>query len=228
MRNTTAVFTAALGLAMASPVAAQDSGSDPEVSVTLTGATEYVWRGVTQSDGDPAVFAAVNVSYEGFYIGAGTENVDFPGIDQEYDVWGGYVFSLAPSTTLDVGFVRYGYVDSPVDIDTIDLKAAVNTSVGKTGLGVRALWTPDYFGTDDDAFYLEGAVTQPLTEKLSVRGTVGQQWISAGGDYLNWSLGASYAVAPGASLSVAYHDTDATALGDAADGRVVGSFSVTF
>lgn len=243
MRN--AAFTAAMlaATALGSPVLAQDTmnessgpaAADPvedasgmDVSVTLSAATDYVFRGISQSAEDPAVFAAVSVNYQGFYAGAGTENVDFPGIDQEYDLWAGYVFDLADGTSLDVGVVRYGYIDSPVDIDTVEIKAALSTSLGQTGLGVAGYWTPDYFGTDDEGFYAEINAAQPISENLRVSGALGHQWIGAGGDYLTWNVGASYTVLPGASVDVRYHDTDTDAFGTLADSRVVGSFSVSF
>ena len=205
-----------------------EDASGMDVGVTLSAATDYVFRGVSQSAENPAVFAAVSVSYQGFYAGAGTENVDFPGIDQEYDLWAGYVFALDGGTSLDIGAVRYGYVDSPVDIDTIEIKAALSTSLGQTGLGVAAYWTPDYFGTDQDGFYAEINAARPVGEHFRVSGALGHQWIDAGGDYLTWNVGASYTVLPGASVDVRYHDTDTDAFGNLAGSRVVGSFSVRF
>ena len=205
-----------------------EDASGVDVSFSLSAATDYVFRGISQSAEDPAVFAAVSVNYQGFYAGAGTENVDFPGIDQEYDLWVGYVFDMTEGTSLDVGVVRYGYVDSPVDIDTVEFKAALSTSVGQTGFGAAGYWTPDYFGTDDDGFYAEINAAQPLNENLRVSGAVGHQWISAGSDYLTWNVGASYIVLPGATVDVRYHDTDTNAFGTLADSRLVGSFSVSF
>lgn len=243
MRKFALLASAAALTAISQPAFAQDEmnessgppAADPvedasgmDVSLTFSAATEYVFRGISQSAEDPAVFAAVSVNYQGFYAGAGTENVDFPGIDQEYDLWVGYVFDLAPATSLDVGLVRYGYIDSPVDIDTVEVKAALSTSLGQAGLGVAGYWTPDYFGTDDDGFYAEVNAAQPIGEKLRVSGALGHQWIGAGGDYLTWNLGASYAVLPGASVDIRYHDTDTNAFGTLADSRLVGSFSVSF
>ena len=243
MRKFVILASVAAVAAISQPALAQDAmnessgppAADPvedasgmDVSVSLSAATDYVFRGISQSAEDPAVFAAVSVTYNGFYAGAGTENVEFPGIDQEYDLWVGYVFDLAPATSLDVGVVRYGYVDSPVDIDTVEIKAALSTSLGQTGLGVAGYWTPDYFGTDDDGFYAEVNAAQPIGEKLRVSGALGHQWIGAGGDYLTWNVGASYAVLPSASIDVRYHDTDTNAFGSLAGSRLVGSFSVSF
>lgn len=243
MTRLLAFSLASAACAMACPAFAQDSmnessgpaASDPvedasgmDVSFGLSASTDYVWRGISQSAEDPAVFATVSINYNGFYAGAGTENVDFPGIDQEYDLWAGYVFKLGEATSLDLGLVRYGYIDSPVDIDTVEVKAALSTSVADTKLGLAGYWTPDYFGTDDDAFYTEVSARRGVTEKLSLSGAVGHQWVSAGTDYLTWNVGASYEVLPGASIDLPYHDTDTSAFGTLADSRIVGGFSIGF
>ena len=123
-------LTALAAAALVAPAAAQAQDGPVQLSASLTGATDYVWRGVSQSNQDPAVFAAVNVSAGGFYAGAGTENVHFAGIDQEYDLWGGNVVPLGKAK-LDIGVVRYGYVDAPAKIDTLEVKAALSGSVGK-------------------------------------------------------------------------------------------------
>ncbi|MDE2436808.1 MAG: TorF family putative porin, partial [Sphingomonadales bacterium] len=116
MKTTTALLYAAAMLAVPSAAQADDKLN---VGASLTGATMYEWRGVSQSDNHAAVFAAVNVGYRGFYAGAGTENVDFAGINQEYDLWGGYALPLGKAK-LDLGVVRYGYVNAPSNIDTLE------------------------------------------------------------------------------------------------------------
>lgn len=219
---------AALAAMLSTPAMAQEAESSAvDVSVGLSAATDYVWRGVSQSDEDPAVFASVQVTAGGFYVGAGTENVDFAGIKQEYDLWAGYVLPLGGNTKLDVGVVRYGYVDAPADIDTVEVKGALSTSVGQTGLGLAAYWTPDYFGTDNSALYTEVSASQPLMDKLTLSGAVGYQSINnSGADYVNWNAGLKYQVLPGASVDVRYHDTDEA--GSLFGSRIVGSFAIGF
>lgn len=204
-----------------------EAPSDLTVGVGLTGATDYVWRGVSQSDQKPAVFATVSLGYKGFYAGAGTENVRFSGISQEYDLWGGYVAALGP-VKLDVGFVRYGYVDAPAKIDTLEGKAALSGNVGKLGLKVAGYYTGNYFGSHHHAFYSELGASFPLTGKLTASGALAHQKVDALFDYTTWNAGLSYAVMKGATLAVRYHDTDATFIGRKAKARVVGSFSLAF
>ncbi|WP_374530485.1 TorF family putative porin [Novosphingobium sp.] len=220
----------ALGAAFALPTAAMAKEGDASpvtVSFSLTGATDYVWRGVSQSNEDPAVFATAQVNYGGFYAGAGTENVDFAGVKQEYDLWGGYVFDLG-GAKLDLGVVRYGYVDAGANIDTLEGKIGLSGTVGKLGLGATAYHTGNYFGTSEPATYVEANAAYPLTDKLSASGAFGHQQIDNLPDYNTWNLGLSYEVLKGAKVDVRYHDTDTNAFGTLGDSRVVGSFTVGF
>lgn len=211
------------------PAANPQTSTDSPVklSIGLSAATDYVWRGVSQSDEDPALFATISVNAGGFYAGAGTENVDFAGINQEYDLWGGYVFDLG-GPKLDIGLVRYGYIDAPADIDTLEVKAALSGSAGKLGLGVAAYHTRDYFGTSENATFLEASASYPLTGKLSASAAFGHQQIDNLPDYNNWNLGLSYEVLKGAKVDVRYHDTDTGNFGTLGDARIVGSFSIGF
>lgn len=235
--------TLAIGLALvAAPAFAQDANTENSgppaaapvkdasgmtVSVSLSAATDYMFRGVSQTDVKPAVFAAVNAKWHGFYAGAGTENVDFLGINQEYDVWAGYVLPVGKAS-LDIGVVRYGYVDSPIKIDTVEFKAALSGSVGKLGLGAAGYYTSNYFGSKDGAFYGEATASYPLTDKLSVSGAIGRQEIDHAPDYTTWNLGLSFKVLKGATIDLRYHDTSTSAFGRLGRARVVGSFSVNF
>ncbi|BEV02314.1 TorF family putative porin [Novosphingobium olei] len=204
-----------------------EAPSDLKVGFGVSAATDYVWRGVSQSDQKPAVFATVSLGYKGLYAGAGTENVRFAGISQEYDLWGGYVANLGPAK-LDIGFVRYGYVDAPVKIDTLEAKAALSTSVGKLGLKAAGYYTGNYFGSHHHAVYAELGASYPLTDKLTASAAVGHQDVRDAFNYTTWNAGVSYAVMKGATLAVRYHDTDATFIGRKAKARLVGSFSLAF
>ena len=236
-------LSAAALMTLATPAMAQDqmneSGGPPaadpvenadgmKVSFGVSAATDYVFRGISQTDNKPGIFGTVSLNYKGFYAGTGAENVDFAGVHQEYDLWAGYVLPLSKTTSLDVGVVRYGYVDAPVNFDTIEVKTALSTKVGQTSLGISGFWTPNYFGSDDDAIYGEVTAAQPLTDKLTLSGAFGYQQISAAKDYTTWNVGARYAILPGASIDVRYYDTDTDRFGRSGKARIVGSFAVSF
>jgi uncharacterized protein (TIGR02001 family) len=217
-------------IALAAFVAAGAAhAEDLDLSFSLRGATDYVWRGVSQTDGNPAVFATAEASWRGFYLGLGAENVDFNNsVGAEYDVWAGWAGDVA-GFDVNVGLVRYGYVDAPsgADLDTLDAKLAVSREFGDVRVGAAVFHTTDYFGVEDSATYVEVNGRYAFDDKWSVSGAYGQQDISSSdADYANWNLGVSYAVADNVTLDLRYHDTDVDDGPAVFDSRVVASFSV--
>lgn len=223
------MLSAALFLLVPTVAQAQeDNAASTTVNFSLAAGTDYVWRGLTQTDGGPAAFATVTVQHGGFYAGAGTENVDFSGISQEYDLWGGYVVDLGPAR-LDLGASFYGYVDAPSNIDTLEFKAALSGGRKKIGYTVSANYTPDYFGTGKGGVYSEAAVSYALSERVQLSGALGHQQIEALPDYATWNLGASGELAKGLRLDLRYHDTDTKVVDyeTIGDARVVATLTFT-
>ncbi len=185
------------------------NAQDVKFSGSVTLANDYIWRGATQTDNDPAIFLSGQLNAGNFYFGAGTENVDFLTINQEYDFWAGYVFKLDDKTSLDLGLVRYGYVDSPIDIDTLEVKAALSRTIGKASLSGTIMHTGDYFGSGSAATYYEVAGSNALSDKLSLSGALGYQAIADNdGDYTTWNLGLGYSINKNVGLDFRYHDAE--------------------
>ena len=67
--------------AFAAPALAQDelepAGGDGglDVSATVTGVSDYRFRGVSSSDRDPAIQGSVDLNYRGFYVGAWASSI---------------------------------------------------------------------------------------------------------------------------------------------------------
>ena len=86
------------------------------VSANVSFTTDYIWRGMTQSDG-PAVQGGFDYEADsGFYAGFWGSNVNFNnGNGQELDYYAGYGFSLG-DVGVDVGYITYDYPDSNPDL----------------------------------------------------------------------------------------------------------------
>ncbi|MCK9911090.1 TorF family putative porin, partial [Microbacteriaceae bacterium K1510] len=50
-------------------------------SFSVTGTSDYIFRGQTQTDGNPAIQGSLNIGYGIFYAGAWASSVDFGGED---------------------------------------------------------------------------------------------------------------------------------------------------
>lgn len=224
----TLAFAAAL-TAGTVPALAQE---DPRFSFSLTGASDYIFRGVSQTDENPAGFVAGRVDWKGFYAGVGAENVDFHiGVNAEYDLLAGWAGAIGRGFNLDVGVVRYGYTNVPagVDLDTVEAKLGLSHAVGPATLGALVAYTSDYFAVQQKAWYTEVNASLPLASKWRLGGAVGRQAISnSKADYTTWNLGVSYAATDNWSFDLRYHDTNAHSRGDTYDSRAVVSVRFAF
>lgn len=222
----TCAAAAALAL-LASAGAA--SAQSAEVSVNASVTSDYMYRGFSQSNEDPAIQAGVDVTIGSFYAGAWASQVDFgDNTDAEIDLYGGFR-GETKGYAWDVGVITYLYAPgNNSDYDFVEFKAAVSRAVGPVTAGAAVYFSPDFYGADEEATYLEGNASYAVVENLTVSGALGKQWLSVGDDYTTWNLGATYAFAgTPLSLDVRYHDTDVDNVA-VADGRVNATLKVTF
>ena len=86
-----------------------------EANVGFT--TDYIWRGMTQNDGDTSFSGGIDISTDsGFYAGTWVGDVKFGGATYELDVYAGYA-GEAGALAYDVGYIQYMYPDITVDGD---------------------------------------------------------------------------------------------------------------
>jgi uncharacterized protein (TIGR02001 family) len=90
----------------------------------------------------------------------------------------------------------------------VEFKAAASRAIGPATLGAAVYYSPDFFGADDAATYLEANAAYALADKWTVSGAVGHQWLDVNADYTTWNLGLAYALTDHLAVDVRYHDTD--------------------
>src|ERR1044071_485120 len=108
------------GLWAALPAAAADVTG----SVAIT--TDYLYRGLSQTDGQPAAQAGVQFhSSNGWNAGMWGSSVDFQNsanLAYEFDLQGGYTWQLSPDWSTQLSYVHYAYLndnDSGYDYDEV-------------------------------------------------------------------------------------------------------------
>lgn len=224
MKTIIAGVSAAALLAVAGAASAQEFSA--EIAVT----SDYVWRGASQSDGDPAVSGGVEFSYGSFYAGTWASTVDFgDGTDAEWDFYVGFAPTVGVFD-LDFAVTQYTYVGDPSgsDYDFLEFKAGASTAVTpELTLGAEVHYSPDFTGGAGDATYLEANFAYDFTPQWAVSGGLGHQWVS-GGDYVNWNLGVTWAFSEIVGLDVRYHDTDVHGWGPAFGERVAVTLTAAF
>lgn len=225
MRSAFACAAAAAVLMTAGAAGAQ---SAPEVAWNVGVVSDYVFRGYSQTDEEPALQGGVDATIGAFYVGAWASNVDFgDDTDAEVDVYGGFRGEAA-GFAFDVGAVGYGYVNAPdgADYDYLELKAAASRAVGPVTFGSVVYWSPDFFGLDEEATYLEGNLAFTPADKWTASAAIGHQWLDVNDDYATWNIGVGYAVTEHVAIDVRYHDADVD--GPLSDGRAVAGIKFLF
>ena len=199
--------TATLALGIAAQAKAEDG---PSVSFNVGAASDYVFRGYSQTDSKPQVYGGADLGIGIFYAGTWLSNVDFgDSTSLEYDLYAGFKPTLGP-VSLDVGLVRYGYTNQEdgADLDYWEGKLAGSIAAGKGTVGGAVYYTPENFGQTGQATYVELNGSMPIADKLSVSGAVGHQALEGDGDYETWNLGVGYAINDVFGLDLRYWDTN--------------------
>ena len=227
MKKTYACCAAAVA-ALITASAGAASAQDVDVAFNVALTSDYVFRGFSQTGEDPALQAGVDLTSGGFYAGGWVSKVDFgDSTDAEVDLYGGYR-TEASGWALDFGVIGYGYVDEPsaADYGYVEFKAAASRAVGPVTAGAAVYYSPDFFGADEAATYVEGNVAFAPMDKVTVSAAVGKQFLDVNDDYTTWNAGVAYAFTDNLVGDVRYYDTDVDT--PISEDRVVATFKVLF
>lgn len=162
---------------------------------TLTGTTDYVYRGVSQTDESPALQGSLDVGHSnGLYAGIWASNVDFDepdGIDYELNLYVGWVYDFTEDTSLDVHVVRYLYpgANAGYSFNYNELIAALSFLDYFTA---TVAYSDDWLNTDEHAFYYHLGADIPLgIWDLNLKLGAGLNDISraTGSDYRDFQVG---------------------------------------
>ena len=198
------------GVGAPEAASAASAQTGPKLSYNVGVASDYAFRGVSQTDQKAQVFGGVDLAAGKVYAGTWASNVDFGDkTDAEIDLYAGYKPTLG-AASLDFGVIYYGYVGAPkgADYGNVEFKAAGSIPAGTGALGAAVFYSPDSFGAADEATYYEVNGSYPVAEKWSVSGALGRQTYKGSGDYTTWNVGAAYALNSTLTLDLRYHDTD--------------------
>jgi uncharacterized protein (TIGR02001 family) len=224
----TALLAAVAVVAMGGMAHAEDN--KPTVTFNVGAASDYVFRGVSQTDKQGEVFGGADLSYGKLYAGTWISNVDFNnGTTMEYDLYAGVKPSVGP-VALDLGVIYYGYANKPSGADEAywEAKVAGSVPVGKATLGAAVYYSPEFPFKSGEATYFELNGSVPLDDKWTFSGAVGHQSVVGPADYNTWNLGVGYAITPKIGVDLRYFDTDQHSFGRIYDSKAVVAVKATF
>lgn len=138
-----------------------------EVSANIGVVSNYLFRGVTQTDDSAAVQGGLDYAHEsGFYAGTWTSTVDFgpDSANYELDLYAGYGSSIG-DLGFDVGYVYYAYPDGD-DLDFGEIYGSLTYSYLTAGLAytVNSQATGDTAAFDTGDLYYYAGVDVPFGE----------------------------------------------------------------
>lgn len=189
------------------------------VSANATLATEYIFRGISQTKGDPAIQGGLDIVHEsGLYVGMWASNVDFETSDApvEYDYYVGYSNKLTEELTYDVGWLKYDYPGD--DLGNSDLNySEFYGSLSAYGFKVGINYSDDVNSDNNVVYsYIGYKRDLPYGVGLSMRfgkydfkdDTFFKDGASKGEDaYYDWYVGVSKEFV-GLQFGLAYTQTD--------------------
>ena len=204
-------ITPPAGEAAAAPAAPAKSNGLFDVGFGLAFTTDYVSRGITNSDSQPAIQGYIEPRFDKFYLNIWSSNVDYgEGFSgAEIDVAGGVRPEFGPLST-DLGYVHYFYAPDHVSPDYGEFFAKADYNFNdRITVGGRVFFAPDYSQTGKSATWVAGGVRIPLPHDFSVYGGVGYQAFEDPGAFeqLAWTAGVSYAW-KSMTFDLRYWDTD--------------------
>ncbi|MCC6532263.1 MAG: hypothetical protein IT531_06930 [Burkholderiales bacterium] len=209
---------------------------------TLTGNvglySQYIFRGLTQTDRDPALQGGFDYSHaSGFYLGTWASNVSWlrdmgayrSSGSLEWDFYGGFKSSIGKSDfAFDVGLLQYWYPGDPaagfVKANTLEAYGALSWK----WLSAKYSYSLDNktFGVTDSrgTWYLDLTATIPVTDKLNLQAHWGRQKFRGGANacpavavgldndgcasYDDWKLGATYSLPRDFTIGAFFSGTD--------------------
>jgi uncharacterized protein (TIGR02001 family) len=179
-----------------------------EVTANLGATSDYRFRGISQTQLDPAIQGGVDYTHKsGAYVGAWASNVAkafYPGgAGREIDVYAGYRTELA-GLGIDVGILRYNYPGTTANFDTNEVY--VGASKGPVSLKVSQSIT-DYFGTANtkNTRYYDLGVSMPAGP-VTLLAHAGYTDVAnqSTNDYADYSVGVAKEVA-GFTVAAKWH-----------------------
>jgi len=223
MKHAVRCLAAAAALSLASFAASAQEAESP-YSWNVTAVSDYVFRGVSQTDEDPTLQAGFTyTSPVGLYAGVWGSGVDFgPGDPStEVDFLIGYGLDVSDNVNFDVLFNRYTYPGA----SELNYNELITTTTFAEQYKLTVAYTNDLSGSDTKSWYYAVGGEWALPQDVTLAANVGRTSLETnyGKDYTDFNIGVSRQFGL-FNLGLGYYGTDGNGRdnsGKLADNRVV-------
>ncbi len=183
-----------------------------KVSSSFTGATDYIWRGYSKSDGKPVVQA--NIDYEfksGIYLGSFASTVNFAdhGFENrstaEFRPYLGFSYQFSDDWRFNTAWTRYIY-DGKIFGQVADYNEFYFYSHFRDLLTLNFNVSENSYNQNNMSFNSEIIGRYPVTDAIQISSTFGynDQWHILRYDYLYWTSGVTVHFSRNIGIDVRY------------------------
>lgn len=191
-------------------VAENETTSEHAWSANIGVTSDYMFRGISRSNEDPAVGGGFDYAYDpyGFYAGSWATSTEFrtnSGDDAsvEMDFYGGFNGRFSNSVGWDIGGIYYYFPGQDADRGTgefemFELYTRLNytfETLYEPTVDLSFDYSPDYFGEDGDSIYFAGDFSARLPNEFGFYARIGYLDVEGeltnprGYDYAHYALG---------------------------------------
>jgi uncharacterized protein (TIGR02001 family) len=197
--------------AAAETPAAEKAESNLTWNLALT--SDYVFRGISQTDRDPALQGGFDYAFgeSGFYVGTWGSNVDFQdpdGPDVEVDFYGGFNHDFNDKWNGDISVIRYTYYGERDVYGSVDYNEFIGKLAWNSMLTFTVGYANDYANAGFSQLYTGFDGSWDLGHDWSFSAGVGHtSFGDDNGSYNNWLLGIGKKFGP-VQATLNYFDTN--------------------
>ncbi|PXW80038.1 uncharacterized protein (TIGR02001 family) [Nitrosomonas sp. Nm84] len=184
-----------------------------ELSGNLTGATDYMWRGYSKSDGKPVVQANIDYGFKsGVYLGTFASIVNFAdhGFENrsttEFRPYLGFAYKLSDDWRFNIAWTRYLF-DGKVFGQVVDYNEFYFYSHFRDLLTINLNFSENSYQQNHMSFNSEITGRYPITDSIEISSTFGynKQKKVLGYDYLYWTSGLTVYFSRNIGVDVRYY-----------------------
>ncbi len=168
-----------------------------EFSGLATLTSEYIYRGLEMSDGDPALQLGLDYEHDtGFFVGVWASTIDIQTAmgsrDTELDYYAGFHYAAESPVTATVTLLRYSY-PGQTGMHSYDYNEVLVGASWRERYSIELGYTSDLYGLDRTARHWELRSEWPVASAWVIGATLGGNDMSDAGvsRYLHWDVGAS-------------------------------------
>ncbi len=212
-------------IAVAFPLTGETATAQGGWSANASLTTDYTWRGISSSNGDPAIQGGFDYANGALYAGVWGSTIDFgeaSAADLEVSYYAGLASVLDNGVNWDLRATYFDYPGaSAEDLSGLELSGSLSYGFD-SGFWVAA---DGAFSPGEDYVYASVKAGYALNSSLSVDAGLGSYKSDTNGDYEDWSVGSTISLGA-AVIDLRYWDTDIENFAPA-DERIVLTLSIS-